>query len=135
MTLYAGHALAIAIGAAGEVPDYVALKAVRNCRWQLEHRAEPLNGVAEDAWMRQSAIVQRGLRLECHLYGASHVAQARIRAAALGAGRVMAKITLPDGAVMEGEMFAESYAEVSQDDAMLEVEVLLVSAGAMSVTL
>lgn len=127
MTIYAGHQLAVAVSTAIETPSYATLKGLRECNWRIEHVMQEVPAISDDAWLRLSEITKRSLHVNCSVYGASHTAQARLRAATLEAGSIKVKLTLADGTYLESEMRVERYEEVAREDELLEVEVSLIS--------
>lgn len=133
MTFYAGDAVKVAISETTGTSDFVALKAIRTCRFRLEHETRESDALNDDNWAHRSATELRRWQMTLELYGASHTAQERIRKAALQAGRVRVKLTLASGAVIEGEMQIERYEELANEDDALEVEVSLTSIGMVSI--
>ncbi|MBN8542796.1 MAG: hypothetical protein J0M34_00850 [Alphaproteobacteria bacterium] len=134
MTFYAGNGISVAISEVLETPRFAALKAIRSCRFRLEHDVRDVDVIASDNWARFSETQLRRWHMTLELYGSSHTAQARLRTAALNDGKVRAKLTLASGAILEGNMQIERYEEFVSDDDGLEVEVGLTSTGLVSIT-
>ncbi len=135
MTYYAGHQTSIEISEANITPSFAPLKALRTARWRLEHAFNESEAIRDDNWVRYAEeSAQRRLTLQCELYGASHVAQARIRTAALQGGKLRAKMTLATGTILESDMLVERYEVLDEEDALMEVEVSLVSTGTVTIT-
>jgi hypothetical protein len=134
MSFFAGHQVNVEISEALVSPSFSPLKALRACRWQLDHELSEMLSVHDDNWAQFIQSSRRRLRVDCELYGASHTAQARIKTAALQGNKLRIKLMLASGTVLEGEMLIERYEEIANDDDLLEVEVHLISTGSITIT-